>query len=64
MGGYVVPMAKGAPTARESWNVLGPALVDVFDSVLTPFALLSTELRFVAVNPAYCEIVGRVESTT
>jgi len=52
-------MAKGETTARESWDALGPALVDVFDSVLTPFALLSTELRFVAVNSAYCEIVGR-----
>lgn len=52
-------MTKGADTARETWNVLGSALVDVFDSMLTPFALLSTDLRFVAANRAYCEVVGR-----
>jgi len=52
-------MTKGAGAARETWNVLGPALVDVFDTVLTPFALLSTDLRYVAVNQAYCDVVGR-----
>jgi hypothetical protein len=44
---------------RETWDELGGALADVFDSVLTPFALLSTDFRFVAVNSAYCAIVGR-----
>lgn len=52
-------MTSESTPPRKTWDVLGEALADVFDSVLAPFALLSTDLRYVAVNSAYCAIVGR-----
>lgn len=44
---------------RESWESLGSVLPDIIDAVLTPLAVLTTELRYVAVNGAYCAVVGR-----
>lgn len=44
---------------RKTWAPLGSALADIVDAVLTPLALLTSDLRFLAVNRAYCEIVGR-----
>ncbi|MGB0114667.1 MAG: SpoIIE family protein phosphatase [Ilumatobacteraceae bacterium] len=52
-------MTPQGSTPRDTWSELGPALADVFDAVLSPFALLSTSLQYVAVNTAYCEVVGR-----
>ncbi len=52
-------MASEGPEPRDTWRDLGPTLVDVVDSIATPLALLTPELRFVAVNRAFCGLVER-----
>lgn len=48
-----------AHLAADAWRSLGPHLADLFDSIESPLAVLSTDLVYVAVNPAYSAVTGR-----
>lgn len=52
-------MPEEAIDTRETWVGMGAALADVVDAALTPLAVLTTDLCYVAVNRAYCAIAGR-----
>ncbi len=43
----------------ETWADLGPRLATIFESVHTPYALLTLDHRFIVANSAYSEATGR-----
>lgn len=48
-----------AKLSVDTWRVLGPRLADIFDTIESPLAVLTTDFDYVAVNSAYLAVTGR-----